>query len=80
MDTRASGVRLAFVLPGATAETGIISRAEWGADESMRYSDSPQWQSRLAVYMQYVQSPKTQIQLDALRLEDTRLDFLIKNG
>jgi hypothetical protein len=46
----------------------------------MRYADSAQWQSRYAVYMQYVQSPKTQSQLDALRLEDTRLDYLVKNG
>ena len=29
-------------------------------------------------YLQYVQSPKTQIQLDALRLQDIRSDFIDK--
>lgn len=46
----------------------------------MRYADSAQWRSRYAVYMQYVQSPKTQAQLDGLHLEDARVDYLIKNG
>jgi len=80
MDTRASGTRLAFSLPRLTAENGVISRADWGADETMRYTDSPHWQSKYALYLQYVQSPKTQAQLDALSLEDARVDYLVKNG
>ena len=80
MDTRVSGTRFTWALPGAIAENGVISRAEWWADETMRYADSAQWRSRYAVYMQYVQSPKTQAQLDGLHLEDARVDYLIKNG
>ncbi|MBC7498551.1 N-acetylmuramoyl-L-alanine amidase [Candidatus Gracilibacteria bacterium] len=80
MDTRASGSRLTLALPSAMAENGIISRAEWGADETMRYTDSSYWQTRYPIYLQYVQSPKTQAQLDAINIENKKVDYLIKNG
>ena len=80
MDTRASGTRFALMLPGTRAESGIISRAEWWADETMRYVDSPHWQSKYATYLDYVQRPKTQNELDAIDAEDARVDYLIKNG
>lgn len=80
MDTRVSGSRIAWGLPGAIAENGVISRSEWGADETMRYSDSPHWQGKYDAYLQYVRSPKTQSQLDAITLEDDKVDYLIKNG
>ena len=56
----------------------IVSRAGWGADETLRYGDSPEWKSIYPAYLQYVQSPKTQIQLDAFRLQDMRVDFIEK--
>lgn len=56
----------------------IISRKDWWADETLRYSDSPAWKSTYASYLQYVQSPKSQVQLEALRLQDMRVDFLEK--
>jgi hypothetical protein len=80
MDTRASGSRLTLALPGAMAENGVISRAEWGADETMRYTDSSYWQTRYPIYLKYVQSPKTQAQLDAINIENKKVDYLIKNG
>ena len=58
------------------AADGIISRAEWGADETLRYADNPIWQTRNATYLQYVQNPKTQSQLDAINAEKSRVDFI----
>ena len=46
----------------------------------MRYVDSPHWQSKYATYLDYVQRPKTQNELDAIDAEDARVDYLIKNG
>ncbi len=80
MDTRVAGSRFTIGFPGAIAEDGIISRAEWGADETMRYSDSPYWKSKYPGYLWYVRNPKTQVQLDAILMEDERVDFLMKNG
>ncbi|MBC7503973.1 N-acetylmuramoyl-L-alanine amidase [Candidatus Gracilibacteria bacterium] len=80
IDTRTSGSRLAFVMPGTQAESGIISRAEWGADETMRYVDSSYWQSKYATILDYIQRPKTQNELDAIDLEDKKADYIIKNG
>lgn len=56
----------------------VISRKEWWADESLRYADSPEWKNAYPAYLQYVQSPKTQIQLDTLKLQDIRVAFIEK--
>lgn len=58
------------------ATEGIISRADWGADETLRYADNPIWQTRNAAYLQYIQNPKTQSQLDAINAEESRVDFI----
>ena len=58
------------------AEDGVISRSEWGADETLRYADSPVWQMRQTAYLEYLQSPKTQTQLDAINAENTRVEFI----
>ena len=60
------------------AEDGVISRSEWGADETLRYADSPVWQMRQTAYLEYLQSPKTQTQLDAINAENTRFEFIQK--
>lgn len=48
LDTTDHNLRLAFGAPAAEAAAGsanpdIIKRADWGADESFRYKDSPTW-------------------------------------
>lgn len=46
LDTDAGSLHIAFSAPTAEAASGdpsIIKRADWGADESLRYADSPQW-------------------------------------
>ena len=63
----------------AHAADGIISRAEWGADESLRYADNPIWQTRNASFLQYVQNPKTQSELDVINAEVFRVNFIQKH-
>ena len=48
------------------ASSRIISRAEWWADESYRYADSPYQKKSFQEYLNYRQSPKTQAQLDTI--------------
>ena len=60
------------------AEDGVIPRSGWGADETLRYADSPVWQLRQTAYLEYLQSPKTQTQLDAINAENTRVEFIQK--
>ncbi len=62
----------------ADSDIRIISRAEWGADESLRYADSPVWKDKYARYLNFVQSPKTQKQIDSFALQDTRVSFIEK--
>jgi hypothetical protein len=44
----------------------------------LRYADSPEWKSIYPAYLQYLQSTKTQVQLDALQSEDDRISFIEK--
>ena len=48
LDTEAHNIRLAFSSSLAEANTqntspNIMKRADWGADESLRYTDNPKW-------------------------------------
>lgn len=62
-----------LIPPVFSAESiSIISRASWGADESLRYGDNPLMQARYGEYLKYLQSPKTQDQLDAIADEANR--------
>lgn len=80
IDTRTSGSRIEFRLPRVTAENGIISRQNWWADETLRYADSPQWKTKWPAYISYLQSPKTQAQLDSMKIESDRDAIILKNG
>ncbi len=79
IDTRPSGSRLTLSLPNIRAENGVISRSEWWADETMRYADSVHWRNKWASYLKYVREPKTQAQLDSLKVEDDRYVFIRDN-
>ncbi|NRH20438.1 hypothetical protein HOO68_00120 [Candidatus Gracilibacteria bacterium] len=80
IDTRASGKEIAFRFPGATAEDGIISRKEWGADETIRYADSPKWKDAYAISLNYLGRPKTQTELDTIKILNDRSRFLRNSG
>jgi hypothetical protein len=58
------------------ATEGIISRADWGADETLRYADNPIWIQKQAATLQYIQNPKTQGELDAIYAETARVNFI----
>lgn len=64
------------VLSATESDIHIISRSEWWADESLRYADSPVWKVAYDAHLQYLSRPKTQSELDAIRLDATRLAFL----
>ncbi len=53
-------------LPAVHASNRIISRSEWWADESYRYTDSPYQKKSFQEYLNYRQSPKSQAQLDTI--------------
>ncbi len=57
-------------------DVDIVSRVGWWADETLRYGDSPEWKSIYPAYLQYVAAPKTQVQLDAFKAQDTRVRFI----
>lgn len=79
MNTRPIGNRIVFALPKIQADTKIISRSEWWADETMRYADSGHWKQKYPAYLQYLARPKTQAELDAIYLDKARVDFLKKH-
>lgn len=67
-----------FTFSFAISDTSIhiISRAEWGADESLRYADSPVWKTANTSYLQYLARPKTQSELDEISSEDKRIAYI----
>ena len=79
LDTRTSGSQIALRLPRIFAENGIVSRAEWGADESIRYTDNPKWKAKYAASLDYLQRPKTQAELDTIKIRNERSKFLREN-
>ena len=80
MNTKPMQYSWNFALPKLNANNTIISRKEWWADETMRYADSVHWKSKWPAYLEYIKSPKTQAQLDAIKLDDERTNYLIQNG
>jgi hypothetical protein len=61
------GIIVSTSLISATeSDIHIISRSEWGADESLRYADSPVWKVAYDAHLQYLSRPKAQSELDAI--------------
>ena len=79
LDTRASGREIAFRFPGTNAEDGIISRKEWWADETIRYADSPKWKDKYVASLEYLGRPKTQAELNSIKILNDRSKFLRDN-
>lgn len=64
LDTDANNLRVAFGSNLAEAAVGtanpnIVKRSDWGADESLRYEDSPRWQVILAKLEANKDKPKS---------------------
>lgn len=64
LDTNANNLHMAFGTDIAEAAAGttnpsIIKRADWGADESLRYADSPRWKTVLAKLEANKDKPKS---------------------
>ena len=79
LDTRVSGREIAFRFPGTNAEDGIISRKEWWADETIRYADSPKWKDKYVASLEYLGRPKTQAELNSIKILNDRSKFLRDN-
>lgn len=79
LDTRAFGREIAFRFPGTNAEDGIISRKEWWADETIRYADSPKWKDKYVASLEYLGRPKTQAELNSIKILNDRSKFLRDN-
>ena len=62
-----------------SADPSIITRAQWGADESLRYVDSAKQKPIYDAYLKYLARPKTQTELNAIqRSEDVDKIILSK--
>lgn len=60
------------------ADSTVISRAGWGADETLRYTDNPNQQANWKAYLDYNARPKTESELAAIKLQDDIQAFLKK--
>lgn len=68
LDTDANNLQMAFDSPFVEAVVGtvgpnIIKRSDWGADESLRYEDSPRWKIVLAKLEANKDKPKSEATL-----------------
>lgn len=76
LNTLPESQKIAFVMPTLSAETNVISRASWGADESIRYTDHPrqivQYQKSLA----YFARPKTDAELKSIKQSEDINNFI----
>lgn len=75
LDTDAGSFHVAFGVPQTAASEGpsIVKRADWGADESLRYADSPQWKKIFAKQEAEKDKPKSDATLKyEARVRDIR--------
>lgn len=68
LDTNANNLHIVFGTDMAEAAAGttnpsIIKRADWGADESLRYADSPRWKTVFAKLEANKDKPKSEATL-----------------
>jgi hypothetical protein len=83
LDTNASNLQLTYIVPATKAsqnnfQSNIIKRAEWGADETLRYKDSQRWKTVLAKIEDDKDKPKSDatIKYEA-RVQDIRSHLAI---
>ncbi len=63
-------------MPSLVANTAVISRAGWGADETLRYADSPRQKENVRKSLDYLSRPKTESELGAIQIQDEVDAFL----
>lgn len=76
INTLSQGKRIAWDIIGTRAENGVISRAQWGADESLRYWDSAKQKAKYQAFLAYAVRPKTQKELDTIK-RNQEIDAMI---
>lgn len=83
IDTRAKGSRIGFHPLHTTANTNIISRKKWGADETLRYKDHPKWVKIYEYWKKESKKPKTPKQIahreKEAQAKKDRMDVLKKS-
>lgn len=76
VNTLPEGKKLAFVAPNTDAAMNIISRASWGADESIRYTDHPRQIAEYKKNLEYLARPKTEDELKVIKNSQAINDFI----
>lgn len=66
-NTLENGKKLAFVMNNTSANPGVISRAGWGADESLRYASHPRQIALRQKQILQNNKPKTEAELKAIK-------------
>lgn len=77
MNTLPTGKKLSFSLDTTRADSNIISRAEWGADETIRYVTHPRQQANYKAKLAYDARPKTATELKNIAT-NTAINAIIK--
>lgn len=80
INTHPIGKKLVFEPFKTTANPFIISRSGWGADESLRYAESPAQQKNWKDQLSYIRSDKTQKQINSIMLNRTRRNLVANSG
>lgn len=80
LNTLPSGKKLSFRVPGMHANSNIISRAEWGADESLRYWDSAKQQTKYKAFLAYAARAKTEQEIATIKKNQEIHNFLVAEG
>ncbi|PID84589.1 hypothetical protein CSB09_00295 [Candidatus Gracilibacteria bacterium] len=80
MNTNPVSKKLVFEPFSSFARPTIIPRSLWGADESLRYADNKNQEKNWKGYLEYLQSDKTQKQLDAININAARRELVKKSG
>lgn len=80
MNTKSVGTKYVFEPFSAKADPFIVSRAGWGADETLRYADSPDQAKNWKKEMDYITKDKTQKEISKIWLNRKRRNLVKKSG
>lgn len=80
INTLPEGKKLAFVMPTTEADVNVISRREWGADETIRYTDHPRQIEAYQKNLEYLARPKTDAELKSIRHTEEINNFINKEN
>lgn len=78
LNTLPNGKKMVFLPTAVQADNLVVSRAWWGADETLRYVDHPRQKARYAQQLVYAKRPKTEKELRNLMLARDSEEFIFK--